>query len=103
MNVKNVSRIAITALFLGLIVSANAGPGTEIIQTFFTGCDTLTEVGQSIHTCNGGYGSTGTLAGDWRQVDSTSCQTFDTVTTYWEHCGGSWVQRTTLGACQCSH
>ncbi|HEV7488072.1 MAG TPA: hypothetical protein VGQ65_20560 [Thermoanaerobaculia bacterium] len=103
MNIRNLSRIAVTALLFAAVVSVNAAPGTELFQTYFTGCGTLTEVGQSWHLCDGATGTTGTLTGDWREVDSTSCETFDTVTTYWEKCGSTWVQRTTLGACQCSH
>jgi hypothetical protein len=106
MNIRNLSRIAITALFLAAVVSVNADsdPPTEVIKTYFTGCDTLTEVGQSFHSCGGSSGSTGATTGDWRQVESELCEgPADTVITYWEKCGTIWVQRTTLGACQCSH
>jgi hypothetical protein len=104
MNIKNVSRIVITALFLAAVGSATAEPGTELTIIYYTGCDdALTEVGQSWHMCDGASGHTGTLAGDFREVHSTSCETFDTVITYWEHCSTGWVQRTTVGGCYCSH
>src|SRR5436309_10614321 len=98
MRVKNIVRIIAASLFLVAVVSVQAEQ-TEVLVTYYTGCDTLTQVGQSFRSCINDSSSCGTLAGDWRQVDTTSCASFDTVTTYWEHCGTSWVQRTTLGAC----
>lgn len=102
MFAKNLSRIVVAALLLVGAASIHAD-ASEIVQTYYTGCDTLTEVGQSARDCQGNTSTSGTLAGDWREIESTSCATFDTTTTYWEHCGTSWIQRTTLGACQCSH
>jgi hypothetical protein len=102
MFVRNWSRIVVAALFLVGAASIHAD-AAEIVETYYTGCDTLTEVGQWARDCQSHTSTSGTLAGDWRAIESTSCLTFDTTTTYWEHCGTTWVQRTTLGACQCSH
>ncbi|HEY4641491.1 MAG TPA: hypothetical protein VII75_09125 [Thermoanaerobaculia bacterium] len=104
MRVKHFVRIVTVALFLAAVTSIHANPDLELIKTYYTGCDTLTQVGQSIWFCGGGFGSTGTLSGRWLQIDSTDCQNFETTTTYWEKCPNSsiYVQRDALGTCQCT-
>jgi hypothetical protein len=103
MRIKNVVRIITVALFLAAVTSINAFPTTEIIKTYYEGCGTLTEVGQSFWLCGSGWGYSGTLAGRWLQIESTDCDTQETSTTYWEKCPNSsiYVQRDTLGDCQC--
>jgi len=103
MRIKNAVRVITVALFLAAVTSIHAYPQTEIIKTYYEGCGTLTQVGQSWWLCNSGFNSTGTLSGRWLQIESTTCDTLETTTTYWEKCPNSsiYVQRDTLGDCQC--
>jgi len=104
MRFKNVARFVVVAMFVAVVTSVSADPGRELIKTYYDGCGTLTQVGQSIWFCGGGFSSSGTLSGRWMESDSTDCQTLETITTYWEKCPNSsiYVQRDTLGDCQCS-
>ncbi|HEX3579448.1 MAG TPA: hypothetical protein VHY33_12865 [Thermoanaerobaculia bacterium] len=106
MRVKNVFRFFTVALFLAVVSSMNASGGSEIIRTYYIGCNpgTLYQIGQSGHLCSGGSWSTGSSSEAWwMEVESTSCDTGDGSDTFFERCDTGWVQRSVLGACECEH
>jgi hypothetical protein len=107
MRVRNVLRIVAAALiFAAAAMTTTASPQSELIRTFYVGCNpgTLIQIGQTGHLCSGGSWSTGSSSEAWwMEIESTDCDTGDGSDTFFERCDTGWVQRSVLGACECEH
>ena len=107
MKVGTLPRIGVCAVMLLLVASytprLGALPGVEIDRYFYTGCTTLTEVGEWYIGCFGGISTYGTLDGDWKEQYSWDCDTGAQTYQVWEKCNGSWRVADFLGDCRCDH
>jgi hypothetical protein len=108
MKVKTVTRLALCAFTLVFAASytrpAHALPDNEVTDQYYNGCGTSpTLVGIEEWTCGGGHPHWGTLSGDWLVESIRACDNSSFSSVIMENCNGDWVERSTLGDCQCSH
>jgi hypothetical protein len=75
-------------LFLGVPAQALIGPETDI--DYYTGCSgTKTWVGHAHKGCGlGGWTYTNQQSGNWAEVSTYDCDTFETRTVYYKYVNG---------------
>jgi hypothetical protein len=99
-------RIALSVLASVLIFAATSyAPPVHALPQFSTLIDyydhSLTNVGTSFRNCAGSLQTSGTLAGEWKEITYTDCQTFDQTYEVWHYCSGTWVKVAYLGDPSC--
>lgn len=108
MRLIMVARLAVCAFLLFFAASytrpAYALPDHEYDTYFYYGCgENLEMSGWTINPCSGGHYTGGDLIGKWKEESSFSCDPENPDSSYhvYENCNGQWVERSTLGDCQC--
>lgn len=111
MKFINVTKVVLCAVVFFFATSytkpAHALPEYEIDQFYYTGCGSnVTLVGYDSVFCNGQHSTWGQQYGDWYEFSTIACDPENPDPGSYsvsEYCNGQWVERSTLGDCQCSH